>query len=164
MMPMPASFMSNETDAMIVFLEEQVILAKNFCAAFADCIGAMMPTHAEFQSQVDERAQRLSTTMSAWLTHGTVQQIERMRSAPSGSHYPGNAEALAWLVQQRNQVEEQLELFSSMKEKFSQVEGPGAAMADYVDAVRLPFQQQHDQLERQISELQRQLEKSMEGA
>jgi hypothetical protein len=146
-------------DEGIAFLEKQVEYGRNLGGAIADVALILM---SRYSSNPYPAANTLRSALTDWLCAGTIEQIRVMKAAPafmSGPFVPPpSVERLASLVKRREQLQSTLDEYEEMIDKISGMPA-GELMGEYTrTTLALPIQRQIEDVEREISEMQRSLE------
>ena len=154
----PVGFNPGENDAMVAFLEKQVAYGREFSAAIGDVAYVLMSNGGSANVAV---AERLRDTMAGWICSGMEEQIHRLKSRPPVPAFAvpwgPSVEQLAGLVRRRDGLQSQLDQYNDIREKISEAPG-GEVLSQWMRTMEMPVTQQLEQLEDQISEMQKALE------
>jgi hypothetical protein len=154
--PIPVS----SVPAAIEMIRRNAGRAAAFAAAFADLLGMMVPCGVLVRSfERDERVEHLAHTMELWLVGDAPEQIAALESRSYQSF--ATPETLMELVKMRDRLSDQIAAMESQFHTFDQLAEQMPQMSGLrgmVEAQVMPLRNQLEDLEEQISAVQKQLE------
>lgn len=160
MMPSPAGFSASGPDELCAFIQKQVEYGENLSRAIADVAYVLMSNGGSPNVDV---AERLRDALTDWFCAGPLEQIQKIKTAPppvNGFVYPPpSVERLSQLVRQRDTVQQTLVRYQEVADNSNELPG-GQVMAEYIKVLCLPAEQELERIEREISEMQADLERA----